>query len=162
MSCSTIHVAQLPASLLPNTFNLIRRNGCFVGVNCSMNTARLSFTRIEINSVQERLSPLIYHAESFEQLNDLRIPIDFSQLTRSSTILQGNTRIDRADRRRTMCTLSSMLKFKPAKQRNRAISTWPCRAAMCNGVASALFLTSMRQPNELSASTTGKRPSRLA
>ena len=31
-----------PEPQLPNIFNLILRNGCFVGVNCSMKTVRLS------------------------------------------------------------------------------------------------------------------------
>lgn len=55
-----------------------------------------------------------------------------------------------------------MFIFEPAKQRNRAISVCPCRAARCNEVASALFLISIRQPNEVNVSTIVKRPSRLA
>ena len=89
MSSSAIYSSQLPASLLPNTFSLILRNGCFVGVNCSMNTARLSYIGKQSISFRDTrlLFLLVYHAERFEQLNDVGIPIDFSQLTCGSTIL---------------------------------------------------------------------------
>lgn len=51
-----------------------------------MNTARLSYIGKQLISFRDtRL--LVYHAERFEQLNDIRIPIDFSQLTGGSTIL---------------------------------------------------------------------------
>ncbi len=66
------------------------------------------------------------------------------------------------NKHKIILTLSCIFIFKPAKQRNRAIPIWAWRAAKCNGVASALFLTSIRQPNEVNASTTDRRPSRLA